>query len=116
MITLEIIEEIKDLAEKRNDARENKDQITSLSDVDFGSFRDLPEQKALYDYLNNLSYEDLLAVESYMIYGRGDTDTLEEARSYIISEFSGYEDKETTIGYIMEKMPLHKYLEAALRH
>ncbi|MBO4847287.1 MAG: DUF3775 domain-containing protein [Lachnospiraceae bacterium] len=70
----------------------------------------------LNEYLNTLSYEELLEVEALMLLGRGDFITYEESLAQIkkLYNIPSQENKDLAISYLLSKQCLIQYIGEGL--
>lgn len=91
-----------------------------LSEI--GKYDDTPEhqkeqesEKKLLDFLFALSYDEIIEIKCLMLFGRGDSGSLESNLDYYKTTHGDEANKPMAIEYITDKLPLDEYLQAALK-
>ena len=115
------LKQIIELAKHRNQLEEQ--YFPGIADFESSfAFMASPEGKKVEDagnrldeLLDSLLYDELLEVESLMLYGRGDFTSYEECLSYMKWRYPDESGKSMAVEYIASKGPLDEYLESALK-
>lgn len=117
-----LLKDVIKLVEAKNKAHQ-KSGISTSEDFtnSYEEYANSPTRKALYDYFNNLSYEDIQLIQAIMYIGRDGKDyyfdekvqvTAQELLNEALSRHKGLHcgNKDVAISHVVGKAPLDKYL------